>query len=149
MKRINRLGLSVAAGAITVMSLLLVQTRPACALDDSKAWQTNVSPVVESVSDTLAFIRWTTQNPGGTILHYSVVQYGKDPKHLDLKAESPTRINPSHGEMVFRVRMGDLEPGTTYYYKVSSRQADGILDPATSAVNQFTTRPANGMSASK
>jgi hypothetical protein len=51
--------------------------------------------------------------------------------------------------MVFRVRMGDLEPGTTYYYKVSSRQADGILDPATSAVNQFTTRPANGMSASK
>jgi len=51
--------------------------------------------------------------------------------------------------MVFRVRMGDLQPATTYYYKVSSRQADGISDSATSAVNQFTTRPANRMSAEK
>jgi phosphodiesterase/alkaline phosphatase D-like protein len=77
------------------------------------------------------------------------VHYGKDPNHLDLTAESPTRINQAHREMVFRVRMYDLEPGTTYYYKVSSRQADGIFDPATSAVNQVTTRPANRVSAEK
>jgi hypothetical protein len=66
-----------------------------------------------------------------------------------LTAESPTRINPGHGEMVFRVRMGDLQPETTYYYKVSSKQADGISDPATSAMNQFTTGLANQMSAKK
>ena len=51
--------------------------------------------------------------------------------------------------MVFRVRVANLKPGTTYYYKVSSEQAGGISDPVTSAVNQFTTRPANRMSAEK
>jgi phosphodiesterase/alkaline phosphatase D-like protein len=51
--------------------------------------------------------------------------------------------------MVFRVRVGDLQPQTTYYYKVSSKQADGIFDPATSGVNQFTTQPTNQMSAEK
>ena len=59
---------------------------------------------------------WTTRNPGGTILHYAIVHYGKDPNHLDLTAVSPTRINPSHSDMVFRVRMNDLQPETTYYY---------------------------------
>jgi hypothetical protein len=149
MTRISQLRLKITASAITIISLLLIQARPACAREDSEPGQTNVSPAVESVSDTLAFINWTTQNPGGTILHYAVVHYGKDPRHLDLKAESPTRINPSHSEMVFRVRMGDLEPGTTYYYKVSSRQATGILDPATSTVHKFTTRPAHWMNANK
>jgi phosphodiesterase/alkaline phosphatase D-like protein len=105
--------------------------------------------MVESISDTLAFIRWTTHNPGGTILHYAIVHYGKDPHHLNLTAESPTRINPSHSEMVFRVRMDDLQSETTYYYKVCSKQADGVSDPATSAVNQFTTGPTNRMSAEK
>jgi hypothetical protein len=135
--------------AISAMGLLFVQPRPALAGDGSSPRQVNATSVVESISDTLAFISWTTQNPGGTILHYAVVHYGKDPNHLDLTAESPTRINPGHSEMVFRVRMGDLQPATTYYYKVSSRQADGISDSATSAVNQFTTRPANRMSAEK
>jgi hypothetical protein len=51
--------------------------------------------------------------------------------------------------MVFRVRMPYLEPETTYYYTVSSEQANGNVDPAPSAVNQFTTRPSNQMSANK
>ena len=106
-------------------------------------------PETEIVNATLAIIRWTTANPGGTILHYAVVHYGKDPNHLDWTAKSPTRINPSRSEMVFRVRMNELEPGTTYYYKVYSEQANGISDPATSAVNKFTTQPTNRMSAKK
>ena len=146
MTRVSGLRMTI---AISAMGLLFVQPRPALAGDGSIPRQVNATPVVESISDTLAFISWTTQNPGGTILHYAVVHYGKDPNHLDLTAESPTRINPGHSEMVFRVRMGDLQPATTYYYKVSSRQADGISDSATSAVNQFTTRPANRMSAEK
>jgi len=145
---VTRSHLAVFISAV-VLGLLLLQPRPACAGDGSSPAQVKVNPTIESVFDTLAFIRWTTQNPGGTILHFGVVHYGTAPNHLDRKAESPTRINPSHSEMVFRVRMDDLEPGTTYYYAVSSRQADGILDPATSAVNQFTTRPANWMSANK
>jgi hypothetical protein len=148
MNRVNGSCLNLVIGAMA-MGLLVAQPRLACAGEGSSPGQVSASPTVESISDTLAFIRWTTQNPGGTILHYALVHYGKDPNHLDLTAESPTRINPSHSEMVFRIRMDDLEPGTTYYYKVSSKQANGASDPATSAVNQFTTRPSNWMSARK
>jgi hypothetical protein len=144
----NGSGLTLAI-SVMAMGLLFVQPRPALAGEGSIPSQVRASPMIESMSDTLAFIRWTSQNPGGTILHYAVVHYGKDPNHLDLTAESPTRINPAHGEMVFRVRVGDLQPGTTYYYKVSSKQADGISDPATSAVNRFTTLPTNRVSAKK
>jgi hypothetical protein len=129
--------------SVMAMGLLFVQPRLAFAGESSSTSQASATPVIESVSDTLAFIRWTTQNPGGTTLHYAVVRYGKDPNNLNLTAESPTRINPGHGEMVFRVRVGNLKPATTYYYKVSSEQAGGVSDPVTSAVNQFTTRPAN------
>jgi hypothetical protein len=128
-----------------VMGLLFIQPEPARAGEGSGPSQ--ATPVVESITDTLAFISWTAPNPGGTILHNAVVHYGKDPDHLDLTAESPTRINPGHSEMVFRVRMYDLKPDTTYYFTVCSEQANGISDPATSGVNQFTTRPTNRMSA--
>ena len=120
---------------------LFVESRPACARQGSSPSQLTATPMIESVRDTLAFVSWTTPNPGGTILHYGIVHYGKDPNRLDLTAKSPTRINPSHNQMVFRVRMDGLEPQTTYYYKVSSEQATGIPDPANSGVNQFATRP--------
>jgi phosphodiesterase/alkaline phosphatase D-like protein len=148
MIRVSGLRLTIATGTMA-MGLLVAQPRRACAGEGSSPNQVNSSPTVESIHDRRAFIRWTTQNPGGTILHYAVVHYGKDPHHLDLTAESPTRINPGHSEMVFRVRMDDLEPQTTYYYKVGSRQADGVSDPATSAVSQFSTPPTSRMSAEK
>jgi Purple acid Phosphatase, N-terminal domain len=148
MTRLNGSRLTIAI-SVMAMGLLFVQPRLACGRQDPNPSQVNPSPMVEAISDTLAFISWTTRNPGGTILHYAIVHYGKDPNHLDLMAESPTRINPSHSEMVFRVRMDGLQPDTTYYYKVSSKQANGVSDPATSAVNQFTTRPHNRMSAEK
>jgi len=148
MIRVSGSRLTIAISAI-VICLLSMQPRLAFAGDGSSASQASATPVIESISDTLAFISWTTQNPGGTILHYAVVHYGTDPSHLDSTAESPTRINQGHSAMVFRVRIGDLHPATTYYYKVSSRQADGIVDPAKSAVNQFTTRPANQISSEK
>jgi hypothetical protein len=148
MSRVNGSRLTIAI-SFMAMGLLFVQPRLAFAGDSSRSSQAGATPVVESVTDTLAFIRWTAQNPGGTILHHAVVRYGKDPNNLNFTAESPTRINPGHSEMVFRVRVGNLKPGTTYYYKVSSEQASGISDPVTSAVNQFTTRPANLVTAGK
>jgi hypothetical protein len=51
--------------------------------------------------------------------------------------------------MVFRVRMNNLQPDTTYYYWVSSTQADGNFDPVTSSVQHFNTHPTNRMSAEK
>jgi phosphodiesterase/alkaline phosphatase D-like protein len=128
---------------VTVMGSLVVGPRSAYARQNSGAVQDGASPTTESVSDTLAFIRWTTPNPGGTILHYAIVRFGTDPNHLEFTAKSPTRINPGRSEMVFRVRIQDLQPGTTYYYQVSSEQATGISDSAMSSVNRFSTRPAN------
>jgi phosphodiesterase/alkaline phosphatase D-like protein len=148
MIRLSGSRFTIAFGTLA-MGILFAQPRLACAGESSSVVQVHASPTVESVSDTLAFISWTTQNPGGTILHNAIVRYGKDPNNLNLTAESPTRINPGHSEMVFRVRLGNLQPATTYYYKVSSEQAGGISDPVTSAVSQFTTRPANRMSAGK
>jgi hypothetical protein len=142
MIKVNESYLTLAICAMAV-GLLLLKPRPAFAGESSGPGQVKASPMIESITDTLAFISWTAKNPGGTVLHYAMVRYGTDPNHLDLTAESPTRINPSHSEMEFRVRVPDLKPGTTYYYKVGSRQADGVFDPATSAVNQFTTRPSN------
>jgi hypothetical protein len=144
-----KLRLLAIALIVTVMGSLLLRPRSAYARHNSSAAQDSASPTIESVSDTLAFVSWTTPNPGGTILHYAIVHYGKDPNHLEFTAKSPTRINPSHSEMVFRIRIQDLEPGTTYYYKVSSEQATGIPDRLTSGVNKFTTRSTNWMSASK
>jgi phosphodiesterase/alkaline phosphatase D-like protein len=42
--------------------------------------------------------------------------------------------------MIFRVRVTDLKPGTTYYYRVFSQQANGAADPMASTVKNFTTR---------
>ena len=136
MPSIERALLRIAVGVIAV-GLTVGSTPPAHASESTAS--TQVDPALESVSDTSAFIRWVTANPGGTILHYAVVQYGTHPDNLDLTAKSPTRINPTHSDMIFRVRVNDLEPGTTYYYRVSSQQANGASDPATSAVNIFTT----------
>jgi hypothetical protein len=148
MTRVNGSRLMIAI-CVMAVGVLFLQPPLACAGEGSSPAQVNVSPTVESVADTFAFIRWSTRNPGGTILHYAVVHYGKDPDHLDLTAMSPNRINPSHSDIVFRVRMSDLEPDTTYYYRVSSTQADGTSDRVTSSVSQFNTRPTDQMSAEK
>lgn len=128
---------------IVAVGALLVSAGSVAARETSASPQGDLNPTLESVSDTFAFIRWVTANPGGTILHYAVVQYGTAPDHLDRTTKSPTRINPAPGDMIFRVRVNDLQPGTTYYYRVSSEQANGASDPGTSGVKKFTTQAAN------
>ena len=148
MTRVNRSRLTIAIGVMAV-GVLFLQPPQARAGEGSSPAAVNVRPTVESVADTFAFISWTTRNPGGTILRYAMVHYGKDPNHLDLTATSPNRINPSHSDMIFRVRVNDLQPETTYYYWVSSTQADGNPDPVTSNVQEFKTQSANQISAEK
>jgi phosphodiesterase/alkaline phosphatase D-like protein len=69
------------------------------------------------------------------------VHYGTNPKDLSQTAKSPIRLNPGHPDTVFRVRMEDLKPGTTYYYKVNSMEANGKDDGVKSMVKRFTTEP--------
>jgi len=97
------------------------------------------APKVELARDYLTIIRWTTNNPGGSPLHYGVVHYGTDPHNLNETAKSPIRLNPDHPSTVFRVRLDDLKPQTIYYYTVDSMQASGKSDEVKSPVNHFTT----------
>ena len=96
-------------------------------------------PELELAKEHLTIIRWTTNNPGGSPQHYGVVHYGTDPKNLSQTAKSPIRLNPDHPSTIFRVRMNDLKPGTTYYYMVGSMEANGADDGTKSAVKRFTT----------
>ena len=85
-------------------------------------------------------IRWTTNNPGGSPVHYGVVHYGTDPKDLSQTAKNPIRLNTYHSSTVFRVHLYNLKPRTTYYYTVDSVESTGKSDGVTSPVQSFTTQ---------
>lgn len=90
-------------------------------------------------SDSGNSIQWTTNNPGGSPVHYGIVHYGTDPKDLSQTAQNPIRLNPYHSSTVFRVHLYNLKPRTTYYYKVDSMESNGRGDGVKSAVKKFTT----------
>jgi phosphodiesterase/alkaline phosphatase D-like protein len=89
--------------------------------------------------DNSAIIRWTSSNPGGTDQHFGVVHYGLNPEDLTQTAKSPNRMNRSHPDMIFRVRVEGLKPKTTYYYIVESTQGTGKSDGVKSPVRHFST----------
>lgn len=96
-------------------------------------------PAIESVTDKLAIIRWTSNNPGGSDEHFGIVRYGTDPHHLSETAKSHIRLNQNHSYTVFRVRVDNLNPRSTYYYKVDSMGGNGRMDGVKSPVRHFTT----------
>jgi hypothetical protein len=96
-------------------------------------------PELESATENLTIIRWTSDNPGGSPEHIAVVHYGTDPKNLSQTAKSHIRLNQGHSYTVFRVRVDDLQPRTTYYYKVDSMDSRGTSDGVTSPIKAFTT----------
>jgi hypothetical protein len=98
---------------------------------------------LESANSWMAIVRWTTTNPRGDDEHYGVVHYGTEPEDLSQTARGHIRLNRAHPETIFRVRLVDLKPQTTYYYKVSSMGADGESDGVEGPVSKFTT-PAPG-----
>ncbi len=106
-----------------------------------KAAQVRIThgPKIELAKEHLTIINWTTNNPGGSPVHYGIVHYGTDPNSLIKTAKSPIRLNPDHSSTVFRVRLDDLKPRTTYYYTVDSMEATGKSDGVKSSVNHFTT----------
>jgi len=138
----NRLLLKL---AMSVMVACLFYSTPAgaqVAPTTKKAESVKITqgPEIERADSYLTIVRWTTNNPGGSPEHYGVVHYGTNPKDLSQTAKSPIRLNPSHSDTVFRVRIDGLQPGTTYYYKVDSMEANGSGDGVKSTVNHFTTR---------
>jgi phosphodiesterase/alkaline phosphatase D-like protein len=137
----NRLLLTL---AITTTLDSLLFSNPAAAqvlLPAKKAQRVEITkePELEFSGDHLTIIRWTTNNPGGSDVHYGIVHYGTDPKNLSQTAKSTLRLNQGHSETIFRVRMTGLTPRTTYYYRVTSVESNGKSDGVKSTVKQFTT----------
>ncbi|MGB6944825.1 MAG: fibronectin type III domain-containing protein [Bryobacteraceae bacterium] len=130
------------ADAAAVIALLTSSPMPAQVSPTTpKAARPRIiqGPEIEINKAFLTIIRWTADNPGGSPEHYGVVHYGTDPKKLRDTAKSPIRLNPGHTSTIFRVRLDDLNPDTTYYYTVSSMEANGTDDAAKSTVRHFTT----------
>jgi hypothetical protein len=96
-------------------------------------------PAIELATEYLTIIRWTTNNPGGSPVHYGIVHYGLSPSCLIEIARLPIRLNPGHSTTVFRVRLDNLKARTTYYFRVDSIGANGERDSVTSPVGHFTT----------
>jgi hypothetical protein len=124
--------------SITLLSgSLLAQVRPTT----PKAGRVHISqgPEIELATANLTIITWTVNNPGGSPVHYGIVRYGSNPKDLSQTAKNPIRLNPTHSSTVFRVRLDELKPRTTYYYTVDSMEANGKSDGVISPINNFTT----------
>src|SRR5467141_1215337 len=126
----------------TVGSLLAFQPAAAQVLPPAKkAERVEITkgPELESATNHLTIIRWTTNNPGGSDVHYGVVHYGTDPRDLGQTAKNPIRLNQGHQYTTFRVRIEGLRPRTTYYYRVTSQESNGKSDGVASTVKEFTT----------
>ena len=136
-KLFTKLAMMAAAGFLLSSNPMPAQVSPTT----PKAARVQIvkGPEIEMSKEFLTIIRWTTNNPGGSPEHYGVVHYGTDPKNLNQTAKSPIRLNPDHPVTIFRVRMNELKPGTTYYYTVGSMEANGTNDGTKSAIRQFTT----------
>ena len=137
----NRLFLTLAITA-TVCTVLYCNPTAAQILPPmKKAERVEITkgPELELARDGLTVIRWTTNNPGGSDVHYGVVQYGTDPKDLSQTAKNPIRLNQGHQYTTFRVRINGLKTETTYYYTVTSEESNGQSDKVKSPVSKFTT----------
>ena len=136
-----KLAITAAAGSLLCSSPSGAQILP----PQKKAEHVEITkePELEIAFDDTAIVRWSTTNPRGDDEHYGVVHYGTDPEDLSQTAKGHIRLNRTHPETIFRVRMVDLKPQTTYYYKVTSMGSGGQSDGVESPVNQFAT-PAPG-----
>src|SRR6202047_1597739 len=126
----------------TVGSLLSSNPAPAQVLPLAKRAERveiTTAPALELATDHLTIIRWTTNNPGGSDVHYGIVHYGTDPRDLTQTAKSPTSLNQGQPYTVFRVRMEGLKPRTPYYYRVTSEERNRKRDGRDGTVNKVTT----------
>ena len=135
------LAIATAVGSLLSAGPVAAQVLPAAKKADRV--EITKGPELELATNHLTIIRWTTNNPGGADVHYGIVHYGTDPKELSQTAKNPIRLNQGHTHTIFRVRIDDLKPQTTYYYTVTSEEANGTSDGVKSTVNKFIT-PAPG-----
>src|SRR5882724_2978884 len=90
----NRLVLTLAI-TTTVGSLLSTNPVAAQVLPPAKrAERVEITraPALESATNHLTNIGWTTNHPGGSDVHYGIVHYGTHPQDLSQTAKAPIRL---------------------------------------------------------
>src|ERR1700692_2950779 len=122
-KLLPKLAIMAAAGCLLSSNATFAQVSPTT--PKNARVRIAQGPEIELAKEHLTIIRWTTNNPGGSPVHYGIVHYGTDPSRLSETAKSPVRLNPHHASTVFRVRLDNLKSRTTYYYTVDSMEATG------------------------
>src|SRR6266481_6039702 len=135
-----KLAITAAAGSLLFSSPIGAQILP----PQKKAEHVEITktPELEIAFDDTAIVRWSTTNPRGDDEHYGVVHYGTDPEDLSQTAKGHIRLNRAHPETIFRVRLVELKPQTTYYYNVTSEDSAGQSDGVEGPISHFTTPPA-------
>jgi hypothetical protein len=113
-------------------------------------------PTVLGTGKTWAVISWTT-NEGGK--GHSKIYAGTDPKDLKLANETPAKKTqnahddrvPSYAEQEYAhlVRLNNLKPGTTYYFKADSSSSNDHGAEAKSHTWMFTTAGRKARSVAK
>jgi hypothetical protein len=87
-------------------------------------------PMLQTVGDNIAVITWRTNAPSSSIVHY-----GTDANNLSQTAQAPW------GETLHNVTIQNLQPGTHYFFQVSSGEAKDTGTATNSSIFSFTTQP--------
>ena len=125
----------VRASSLVVCLLFVVWAVGIATAQSNQSVQITKGPAVENAGSNSAVIAWSTNTNASTIL-----KYGTDPNNLSQTAEAPW------GGLTHRVTIHNLNPNTTYYFQVTSAQAQGTGTGTISTVEQFKTTNGPGAS---
>src|SRR6266700_33496 len=95
-KLLLRLAITAAAGSLLFSNLTIAQESPTT--PKAARVQITQGPEIEMSKAHLTIIRWASNNPGGSPVHYGIVHYGTDPKNLSQTAKNPISLNPYHSD---------------------------------------------------
>ena len=90
---------------------------------------------IEYVGDDSAQIAWTTNTGGSSVIHY-----GTDPNNLNQTAEESYQKGQNGQHVTHRVTIKNLQPNTTYYFRVESAQGQGTGTATEGQVGTFHTK---------
>jgi phosphodiesterase/alkaline phosphatase D-like protein len=135
---------AVPAGQVRTIATGWTQTCSSATLSSTNGWQTNfdnlefdtppdsappvISGVGTEIGSVTTTIGWTTNEPAD-----GQVEYGLSPSYGSSSPVNPA-LTTGHS-----ITLTGLQPNTTYYYRVRSRDIAGNL--GTSAGDSFTTDP--------
>ena len=120
--------------AAAIFAALFVTGAARMSGQNGQGLQITNGPVLEEVTSDSATIAWSTNMQGSTN-----VMYGTDPRNLSQLAEAPWGANGR----THRVKIRNLQPNMTYFFRIETGQARGGHGQETETVRPlaFTTTP--------